>query len=82
MAKIKVGISVGDLNGIGMEVIIKTCINNRMMDLCTPIVFGGAKTTSFQRKTFVNSRKENFLLLYCLENIFYTFDFIFQLLVR
>ena len=50
MEKIKVGISVGDLNGIGMEVIIKTLINNRMMDLCTPIVFGGAKTTSFQRK--------------------------------
>lgn len=51
MAKIKVGISVGDLNGIGMEVIIKTCINNRMMDLCTPIIFGGVKTTSFHRKS-------------------------------
>lgn len=50
MGKIKVGISVGDLNGVGMEVIIKTFLNNKMMDLCTPIVFGGVKTTSFQRK--------------------------------
>ena len=38
MAKIKVGISIGDLNGIGMEVIIKTFLNSRMMDFCTPIV--------------------------------------------
>ena len=51
MEKIKVGISVGDLNGVGMEVIIKTFLNNKMMDLCTPIVFGGANTTSFQRKS-------------------------------
>jgi len=51
MAKIKVGISIGDLNGIGMEVIIKTFLNSRMMDFCTPIVFGGVKTTSFHRKS-------------------------------
>lgn len=50
MVKIKVGISVGDLNGIGMEVIIKTFLDNRMMELCTPIVFGGAKTASYHRK--------------------------------
>jgi len=50
MAKIKVGISVGDLNGIGMEVIIKTFLDSRMMDLCTPIVFGGVKTASYHRK--------------------------------
>lgn len=51
MEKIKVGISVGDLNGVGMEVIIKAFLNNKMMDLCTPIVFGGVNTTSFQRKS-------------------------------
>ena len=51
MAKIKVGSSIGDLNGIGMEVIIKTFLNSGMMDLCTPIVFGGAKTVSFHRKS-------------------------------
>ena len=50
MAKIKVGISIGDLNGIGMEVIIKTFLDNRVMELCTPIIFGGAKTSSYHRK--------------------------------
>ena len=43
--KVKVGISVGDLNGIGMEIIIKTFIDKRMMDICTPIVFGSSKTS-------------------------------------
>ena len=42
MPKIKVGISLGDINGIGLEVIIKTFKDNRMMDFCTPIVFGCA----------------------------------------
>lgn len=48
--KIRVGISVGDLNGIGMEVILKTFMDNRMMDFCTPIVFSSSKTASFHRK--------------------------------
>lgn len=48
--KIRVGISVGDLNGIGMEVIIKTFLDKRMMDFCTPIVFASSKVASFHRK--------------------------------
>ena len=48
--KIKVGISVGDLNGIGLETIIKTFKDNRMMDFCTPIVFGSTKVASIHRK--------------------------------
>lgn len=47
---IKVGISVGDLNGVGIEVILKTFQDNRLLELCTPIVFGSNKTISFQRK--------------------------------
>jgi len=50
MKKIKVGVSIGDLNGIGMEIIIKTFFNNRMMDFCTPVIFGGIKTASYYRK--------------------------------
>jgi len=50
MAKIKIGISIGDLNGIGMEVIIKTFLDSRMTELCTPIIFGGAKVASYHRK--------------------------------
>jgi len=50
MTKIKVGISIGDLNGIGLEIIIKTFKDNRMMDFCTPIVFGSTKAASIHRK--------------------------------
>ena len=48
--KIKVGISIGDLNGIGLEIIIKTFKDSRMMDFCTPIVFGSTKVASIHRK--------------------------------
>ncbi len=57
--KIKVGISIGDLNGIGMEVIIKTFKDNRMMDFCTPIIFGASKTASIHRKA-LNAQDFNF----------------------
>jgi 4-hydroxythreonine-4-phosphate dehydrogenase len=48
--KIRVGVTVGDLNGIGMEVIIKTFEDKRMMDFCTPIIFSSSKTSSYHRK--------------------------------
>ncbi len=48
--KIRVGVSVGDLNGIGMEVILKTFLDKRMMEICTPIVFGSARTSAYHRK--------------------------------
>ena len=47
---LRVGISIGDINGIGMEVIIKTFLDNRMMEICTPIVYGSSKVTSFHLK--------------------------------
>lgn len=46
----KIGISHGDINGIGYEVIIKALIDNKICDLCTPIVYGLAKAASFHRK--------------------------------
>ena len=48
--KIKIGISIGDINGIGMEVIIKTFQDSRMLDICTPIVYGSSSIASFHRK--------------------------------
>lgn len=48
--KIVVGISQGDINGIGLEVIIKTFLDPQMFDLCTPVIFGSNKTASFHRK--------------------------------
>lgn len=48
--KIKVGISVGDINGIGLEIICKTFADNRLLNYCTPILFANAKLFNAQRK--------------------------------
>ena len=45
-----VGISIGDLNGIGSEVILKTFEDTRMLELCTPVIFANAKIVSFLRR--------------------------------
>jgi 4-hydroxythreonine-4-phosphate dehydrogenase len=50
--KIKMGISVGDLNGIGGEIILKTFEDIRMLDFCTPVIFASVKTLSFLKKHF------------------------------
>lgn len=47
---IRVGISIGDLNGIGVELILKTFEDKRMYELCTPIVFASDKVISFYKK--------------------------------
>lgn len=49
--KIKIGISIGDVNGIGLEVIIKTLMDAKIMDYCTPVVYGHTKVASFHHKT-------------------------------
>jgi len=45
-----VGISVGDLNGIGSEVILKTFEDSRMLELCTPVIFANVKILSFIKR--------------------------------
>lgn len=45
-----VGISIGDLNGIGSEVILKTFDDTRMLEMCTPVIFGNVKVLSFIKK--------------------------------
>ncbi len=47
---IKVGITHGDINGIGYEVIIKTLMDNRILELCTPVVYGSPKVAAYHRK--------------------------------
>jgi len=47
---IKVGITHGDINGIGYEVILKTFGDTRMTELCTPIIYGSSKVAGFHRK--------------------------------
>ena len=45
-----VGISIGDLNGIGSEVVLKTFEDTRMLELCTPVIFANVKIVSFLKK--------------------------------
>ena len=46
-----IGISCGDLNGIGPEIIIKTFSDNRVLEQCTPVVFASNKVINFYRKS-------------------------------
>lgn len=46
-----IGISVGDLNGIGTELIIKTFADHRLLELCTPLIFASNKLINFYRKS-------------------------------
>lgn len=48
--KIKVAITHGDMNGIGYEVILKSLLDNRIYELCTPIVYGSPKIAAYHRK--------------------------------
>ncbi|MBR9756864.1 MAG: 4-hydroxythreonine-4-phosphate dehydrogenase PdxA [Algicola sp.] len=50
--KIKVGITIGDLNGIGGEIILKTFEDSRMLDFCTPVIYASVKTMSHLKKHF------------------------------
>lgn len=47
-----VGISIGDLNGIGSEVVLKTFEDARMLEFCTPVIFANVKIVSFLKKGF------------------------------
>ena len=64
--KIRVGITHGDINGVGYEVILKTFAVPEMMELCTPVVYGSPKVAAYHRKSMdisanfsiINSAKE------------------------
>jgi 4-hydroxythreonine-4-phosphate dehydrogenase len=48
--KIIVGITQGDINGIGLEVVLKTLIEPGIAEICTPVLFSSQKTVSYYRK--------------------------------
>ncbi|WP_121666058.1 4-hydroxythreonine-4-phosphate dehydrogenase PdxA [Mesonia aquimarina] len=50
--KIRIGISIGDLNGIGSEVVLKTFEDSRMLDFCTPVVFANNKLLTFFKRHY------------------------------
>jgi 4-hydroxythreonine-4-phosphate dehydrogenase len=47
--KIRVGITQGDTNGIGWEVIIKTFADSRMAEMCTPVIYGSPKVATYYK---------------------------------
>ncbi len=49
--KIIIGISQGDINGIGLEIILKTLAEPGITEICTPVLFSSPKTVSFYKKT-------------------------------
>lgn len=57
MSKLKLGITIGDINGISVEVIIKALSDERMLNQFTPIIYGSSKVISYH-KNIVES--ENF----------------------
>ncbi|PHN01070.1 4-hydroxythreonine-4-phosphate dehydrogenase PdxA [Flavilitoribacter nigricans] len=49
MEKVKVGISIGDINGVGLEVIIKTLGATQLLNYCTPVIYGSSKVISYHK---------------------------------
>lgn len=77
--KVIVGISQGDINGIGLEVVLKTLMEPGIADICTPVLFSSQKTVSYYRKVLgleefsfnpmrefsqLNSKKVNVFICY------------------
>ena len=60
--RVRIGITHGDINGIGYEVIIKALLDNRINELFTIIVYGNSKVASYHRKT-LNLNDFNFNLI-------------------
>lgn len=49
MEKLKIGISIGDMNGVGLEVILKTLSHKKILDICIPVVYGSSKVVSYHK---------------------------------
>lgn len=49
-SKIRIGISHGDINGVGYEVIIKTLMEPHILEICTPVIYGSPKVAAYHRK--------------------------------
>ena len=57
--KLIVGITQGDGNGISYEVIIKALADERMLDICTPVIYGSSKIFGFYKKHIHNLEQIN-----------------------
>ena len=61
-SQIRVGITHGDINGIGYEIIIKTFADSRILDFCVPVIYGSSKIAAYHRK-MVNVDEFNFHII-------------------
>ncbi len=68
MEKPIIGITSGDLNGVGLELIIKIFSDNRMLDLCTPVIFASNKVINYYRR-IVTDHQFNFASTKSFENL-------------
>lgn len=50
--KPRIGITLGDFNGVGPEVIIKALSDNRIASMATPVIYGSSRVISFYKKLF------------------------------
>jgi 4-hydroxythreonine-4-phosphate dehydrogenase len=57
--KPRIGITLGDINGIGPEIIIKALSDHRIMSLLTPVVYGSGRVLSFYKK-LLNNEEVNY----------------------
>ena len=58
LEKLNIGISIGDTNGIGIELILRTFKDSRILKHFTPIIYGGPKVVNFHKKALRESTKE------------------------
>lgn len=65
---IRVGITHGDINGVGYEVIIKTLMDSRLLETCTPVVYGSPKVAAYHRKA-LNISNFNFTSIQSIEEL-------------
>jgi len=49
MEKIKIGISIGDVNGVGLEIILKTLADKRVRDMFLPVIYGSSKVVIYHK---------------------------------
>jgi len=77
---IKVGITHGDVNGIGYEVIIKAFAYSHLSEICNPIVFGSSKVASYHKKSInISDVSFNFNLIRSIEQAKYKHVNIFNI---
>ncbi len=58
--KIKIGITIGDINGIGLEIILKTIAPEGLLNLCTPIIYANAKVINYYKNIVEEAKKFEF----------------------